>query len=67
MFALPISMTRFKSIFLIKITQKLSYFCKKCKISSAEDEALPLAGEGFAPRPPKQPPLRIFGYAPVYV
>ena len=66
MFALPISMPRFKSIiFLSKIALKLSYFCKKCKIferwglrpqilmpQSLAKALEPPDATGFAHRPP---------------
>ena len=55
MFALPISMPRFKGITFYQYSPKIKLFLKKnAKFSSAG---------GSAPRPPNQPPqLRISGY-----
>ena len=68
MFALPISMPRYKSFFLSKVL-KLNYFWKKnAKFSSAGGFApsFPLAAGGLAPDPQNSPPLQISGYEPFF-
>ena len=56
MFALPISMSRFKSIIFNQNDQKLSYFCKKMQNFRAL---------GAQPRHPQSPhPSQNAGYAP---
>ena len=71
MFALPISMPRFKSIFCIKIALKLSYICEKKQTFRALEAPPPdpRASGGWRLRPQTPtipPPLRISGYAPVF-
>ena len=56
MFALPISIPHFKSIILHQNIPKFKLFLQK--------NAKFLSAGRSAPRPPKQPPLRICGYAP---
>ena len=57
MFAIPISMQRFKSIIFYQNIPKLSYFCKKkskvfCVLRAPPPNPVPPAAGGFAPRPP---------------
>ena len=71
MFALPISMPRFKSINFYQNIPKIKLFLQKnaqvfvCWMLRSQTPVPPAAG-GFSPKPPKQPPppLRISGYAP---
>ena len=66
MFALPISMSRFKSINFyqnipkIKLKNAIVLVCWGLLLHFP----VPPAAGGLAPRPPKQPPLQISGYAP---
>ena len=61
MFALPITMPRFKSINFCQNTPKIKLFLQKyAKIfvcwGLRPQIPVPPAAGGFAPRPPKQPP-----------
>ena len=71
MFALPISMPRFKSIIFIKIALKLIYICEKKQIFRALGALPPdpcASGSwGLRPQTPTiASQLRISGYAPVF-
>ena len=61
MFALPISMLRFKSIIFYQNSPRIKLLLQKnAKFFSAGGSApktlVPLAAGDFAPRPPKHPP-----------
>ena len=61
MFALPISMPRFKSIIFYQNWSKIKLFLQKMQnFRALKTKALPPAGEGFAPRPPKIAPIANF-------
>ena len=65
MFALPISMPRFKNINFYQNRPKIKLFLQKnakffvfCGLRT--QTPVPLAAGGFAPRPPKHPPIAKF-------